>query len=815
MQRILILLTGLFLYLNSYSNYTAEGKVFDQITKEPLAFVSIVIKGTQTASYTDIEGKFKIVSEKPFSELTFSYVGYMTLNYHITATSGIIIKMERKDYELNEVNVTVGENPAHRIIKLASLNRKKNNPENIKAYTCNIYSKTYYDFVKNNVPKDSSVKESAIKRPANDSLGKDTTNLFLKYFIEKSHLLMMESVTERNYLYPDHLNETVLATKVSGLKNPSFSTSATELQPFTFYNNYFSILGKDYLNPITSGSTTKYYFQLEDTLYHEKDTVFIISFRPLKNKNFDGLEGVLYINTNGYAIQNVIASPYDKGLIQIKIQQQYEFMDNKQWFPQQLNYELFFKNYPSKYLGMRLTGKSFITNLVLDPALRKKDFGFATVTMDANAAFKDSSYWTNHRLDTLSSKEKLTYKLLDSLGEKKHFDKWLKVLEALTTFEVPISIINLDINKIISANSYETMRFGIGAHTNDRLSKWFTVGGYVGYGIKDKTLKYGGDAKLYFKKNSKDYYLSYAYSNDLAEPGRAQYFYTVVNLNRNLMTYRMDHIIQQEVSINFRALKFLTANIALNQNQRTPNYPYTFYSDVNKAPQVSVFNATEVRIKGRYAFKEKLVQSFGQMLSSGSKYPIVHFAYSQGFKTPGMGDYEFNKLSLGIEKTFLIKNVGKTNILLEAGAMKGNVPYSYLFNGNGSFTKDGYLYVQHSFQTMGLYEFLSDNYANVFLSHNFGSLLFKGKKFQPQFSVFTSAGYGTLKDTLQHRDIVYKTMEKGFYESGILINNIVKANYLNLVYVGLGGGAFMRYGAYANKNTADNMAYKLSLTVSF
>ncbi len=819
MNKLLFFLLGFLLSINSYATFIIEGKVIDYTTKEPLAFVSIVIKGTQKVTYTTIEGKFKIVSEAPVTDLIFSYVGYTLLNYHVENPANILIKMERKDYELNEIKIVGGENPAHRIIKLASLNRKKHDPDNIKAYRCNIYSKTYYDLVRNGVlkkdslAKDTSTIHSTVTKK--DTIKRDSSNAFLKRLVDESHIIMMESVTERKYLSPANLNETVLATKVSGLKNPSFSTSATDLQPFSFYGNYFSMLGKDYLNPITSGSTHQYFFQLEDTLYQEKDTVFIISFRPLKNKNFNGLKGVLYINTNEYAIQNVIASPFDPSLMELRIQQQYQFVDNKQWFPQQLNYELSYTNYPSKKMGMKLTGKSFITEVTIDPPLRKRDFGFVTVTMDAEAAYKDSLYWKSHRLDTLGAKEKLTYHLLDSIGEKEHFDRKLKLVEALTTFQVPISIFNLDLNRIISANNYESIRLGIGAHTNDRLSKWFTVGGYAGYGFKDKVLKYGGDAMLYFKQNSKDYYLKCLYSSDISEPGKSQYFYSLINLNRNIMSSRMDFIEQQEVSLNFRALSYLTTNVALNQNKRIPNYRYDFYQDVFSAPVAPVFKATELRIKGRYAYKEKLVQSFGQLISTGSKYPVVHFAFSSGFKVPTYGEYRFNKLSVGIEKTFLIKNFGKTNILLEGGKVEGNVPYPYLFNGNGSFTKDGYLYVRHSFQTMGLYEFLSDRYANVFLSHNFGTLLFKDQKHQPEILVFMSAGYGMLSDSTRHRQIAFKTMEKGFYESGILVNNVFKINYLNLVYLGIGGGVFMRYGAYAYPKTRDNFAYKLAFTATF
>lgn len=817
MHRFLCFLFILFA-ASGYASYLVEGKVIDRTTKEPLAFVSIVIKGTQTVAYTNIEGKFRISSETPVTTLIFSYVGYRRMELTADDSKAMLVTMEAIDHQLNEVSIVAGENPAHRIIRRASQNRNLHNPERIKDYTCTIYSKTCYDLVKNKVIEKDSLRpdslqgQSAIEK--RDTTAKDSID-FLDRLIDQSHVFVLESVYERNYLAPGHLNETVLATKASGLKNPSFSTSATDLQPFSFYDDLFTMLDKDYLNPIAAGSTSKYFFQLEDTLYQDLDSVYIISFRPLKDKNFNGLQGVLYINTNGYAIQNVIASPYDKGLLELKIQQQYQLAENKQWFPQQLNYELYFRKYPSKDMGMKLTGKSFVKEVKLNPGLKKRDFGFATVTMEPEAAFHDSTYWNANRQDTLNAKEQLTYHLLDSLGAELHFDRKLKTLEALTTLQLPVSVINIDLNRIVRFSDYETARLGFGMHTNDRLSRWFSVGGYAGYGIRDKVLKYGGDAKLNFKKNSKDYYLQYSYSDDIGEPGNSRYFYSASNLTRNLLAYRMDHVIRQEVCLNFRALKYLTMNVGLSQNQRIPDYPYAFYEDVFSAPTLPAFNTTELCIKGRYAYQEKLVQSFGQMISSGSKYPILHFAYTAGLKVPGHGDYRFNKLSAGIEKTFKIKNFGKTNILLEGGKLEGAVPYPYLFQGNGSFTKDGYLFVRNTFQTMGLYEFLSDEYVNVFLSHNFGSLLFKTEKFRPDILIFSSVGYGALRDSSRHLGLDIKTMEKGYYESGLMINNILRANYFNVCYLGLGGGVFMRYGAYAYPKWEDNMAYKLSLTVTF
>ena len=807
MSRLLFAILIFCFSFSAQAQYSVEGKVMDASGKEPLAFVNIGIVGTQITTSSDIDGKFRLTSPDPILGVVFTYVGYESYKYSTEGQNDrVVIKMKKAAYDLNTVTVRPGENPAHRIIRLASKSRDRNNPEKIQSYVCNTYSKTYWDLVYN----DDEVKDRK------DSIKADSMKSQLRLFSENSHLLMMETVTERKFLYPENLNEKVVGTKVSGFKDPTFTTTATDLQPFSFYDDHFRILGKDFLNPISGGSTGKYFFMLEDTLFQDRDSVYIISYRPLKGKNFEGLEGVLYINTNGYAVQNVIAAPYEKGLVDMRIQQQYRLVDGKQWFPEQLNYELHFKKYPTKYAGMKLIGKSYITDVKLDQELKKRDFTFETMTLEPDATRKDDSYWKKYRADTLDAREKKTYRVIDSLGRKQHFDRVLKVFEALTTFQIPFGPVSLDLNRLLGFNEYEIIRGGVGLHTNDRFSRMGNFGGYIAYGYADSITKYGFDTKLYFSKKSRDYYFKWAYSKDISEPAKTQYFYPRMNFQRSQMTARMDYVEQMDLSFHFRAFSWMTADLSYNASSRIPKYDYLFLPDREDETKVSIdFKSTEVRLKGRYAYKEKLIQSFGQLLSDGTDYPVVYFAFTQAMKTPGTGYYDYSKASLGIEKTFLIKNLGRTSFLLEGGWMQGNVPYPYLFNGNGSNSKGSYVYVDNTFQTMGLYEFLSDRYVNIFFSHNFGSLLFKRPKFQPQLVVFSNAGFGSLAHPEQHLNLGFKTMEKGYYESGLLINNLVRINYYNIVYLGLGGGAFMRYGPYADPQVEKNMAYKFSLVLTF
>lgn len=64
-------------------SYEIHGKVYDAATKEPLAFVSIQLNDTAIGTETTADGTFDILDlcEKEY-DLTFSYLGYKTIQHH-------------------------------------------------------------------------------------------------------------------------------------------------------------------------------------------------------------------------------------------------------------------------------------------------------------------------------------------------------------------------------------------------------------------------------------------------------------------------------------------------------------------------------------------------------------------------------------------------------------------------------------------------------------------------------------------------------------------------------------------------------------
>jgi hypothetical protein len=107
-------------------------------------------------------------------------------------------------------------------------------------------------------------------------------------------------------------------------------------------------------------------------------------------------------------------------------------------------------------------------------------------------------------------------------------------------------------------------------------------------------------------------------------------------------------------------------------------------------------------------------------------------------------------------------------------------------------------------------EFTSDRYASLFLSHNFGTLLFRSKYFSPEPELVTNLGIGSLSHPENHLDEDVKSFEKGYFESGIVINKMVRLGVTDL-----GLGWFYRYGPYAMPTAKENMAWKIAFQFVF
>ncbi len=795
----------------------AQGMVFDAISKETLPFVSIwanedPLKGT----ISNKDGAFELALPDLATKLSFSCVGYETYTLDLSDTSSgqqlnnLKIELYRADINLEVVDIIAGEPPSHRIIRDIWKHKHLNDPANISSYSCEVYNKVVVDLL----PKqfNSSATGKGMNRDQFDRL----SNLS-----KTQHAGLMESFVERRFVSPDRLENHVIGNKVSGLKHPLFAVLSTDVQPFGFYEDDIEIMDKVFANPISKGCFNRYDFQLTDTLYQQnKDTVFVIAYQPKASKAFNGLKGTLFVNTNKYALERIVAEPANKGILDMRIEQSCA-LTNGQWFPEQLRFELIATEYPTKEVGMLVNGSSHIRAVNLNAELSKKDIGLEELHLPESAAEKDTSFWNAHRAWTLSDKERFTYKSLDSLFQESKVELLLDLLKYALMREVPMGPLSIDLERLVGYNGYEGLRLGFGMITNNKFNEHFCLGAYVGYGLNDKDWKYGTDLRVKLKPKY-DLEWRVGYTNDLDEPGKVYLLSTI----RGLLTRRMDRVRTFETGFKFRSYKFLLTEFSLSRSSRRPLYDYRYLPELNYSDSTQ-YTFTDLGIKLRYAHNERFHDILGKRLSRGSDHPTFDISYDFGLPIFG-STFKYHRLVGSLSAQFNKASWGKTRLTLESGIVLGDVPYPKLFNGAGSkigrgILNEQWLFVKDHFQTMYLYEFAHDRFAYLFLRHEFPKPLFQTKLSRPTLELSQSFGWGRLSASSPHlfnsnEEIVlpnFASMDKGFYEAGLTLHDIIRIKILSVSYYGVGIGFYHRYGPYYNHQGGENYALRFSWRLSF
>ncbi len=784
----------------SGQGYTLNGRVTDSLTGEPLAFVNMLINDGRHGGVTDIDGRFALSGNEPFKTLRLSYVGYKPVNVQVSGKQ-LNIRMSRIQFELSEVVIAAGENPAHRIIINAVNNRKINNPENIPNYTFTSYDKMIF-----------TVNADSLRAGINEM--PDSSDIRLLEVIEKQHLFLMESVAEHSYISPGRSFDKVIATRVSGFKDPLFLFLISQLQSTSFYDETINILDKKYINPVSPNSVNHYFFAIRDSVFYEneRDTTFVISYKPRPGKNFDGLKGLLYISSNRWAIRNVIAEPANADeKIGVRIQQMYEFIEEKHWFPVQLNTEITFNTINLSSTRPVGIGKSYRRNIDLSGKPQKPAPPNISAEIMPDAYGRDEAYWSAYRVDSLVMREINTYRVLDSLGKANHFDRRMKGLNALVSGRLPIGYVEIDLNRIFRYSKYEGTYLGLGLSSSDKLSSIVNIGGYWGYGFGDKQAKYGSRLSLKLHRYG-NLRLAFGHSFDLTESAGTTFF-DDQTAGFNALSYRnfyvrlMDETLRTDAMLTFRMFRYISAGIGIASEYKQSGADYAFrMSSESLAVLSDNHRYGKVTAGMKFAWGERFIRDQFNQVSTGTRYPELWLQYTRGQKGLFDGQFDFNRIDFKLKAAADFRFVGKTTVWLAGSMVDGEVPMSELINGRGGGGSGFSLFAPFSFTTMIPDEFLNDRFAAAFITHSFGKLLFRTKKFEPIPSLVVNAGIGSLKNRSNHKYSQLKTMEKGYFEGGLLIDNLISSS---ISPIGL--GVFYRAGAYSSDKYSRNLFFRLSI----
>jgi hypothetical protein len=812
MGRILLLL---FLYTQvAFSQkVTIKNIVTDAKDNTPLSFVSVRIKGQPKGTLTDIEGRFILRVNLATDTLVLSLIGYESLQIVPSGQANQRpFKLSQKINDLAEVRIRPAENPAWGIIRKVLKNRPLNDPNQLDAYKANAYTKILViaDSLRK-VQKDSSKKVIG------------TTKVSAPIYI-------LENFSELIHKKPNKNKETIIASvnNLAQVYSQMANYLPHDLHKLTFYDDLynFTILKRFYVSPINPKTFSQYDFNIEDTLYQERDTTFVISFKPYPKSNFDALKGTLYINSDQYAIERISVAPTDTlQNFTFRIQQEYHKV-NGRWFPKTATTRLF-SGYTSKgysaMFQMRFT--TYLNNIEINPDLDDKLFDEVQRAMRPAAIRQTNETFKRFRTDTLAAWEQKMYtnfKKPNSLISRLD-STYGHILASLFSNLFEIGPIELQPSDFFNGNSIEGIRLGVGVQNNQSLKPRFRLYGSVGYGLRDTRWKYKVLGNWHITKDRFNKLSAYL-QNSITQPGTTEFLgpnfliepetSLPFSTSKDSLPIQADYFRKYGVSLHFKPFAWSWFRIAVNREQRTPNYAYTYEGR-------NAFEITELVLDWRFAFKENLYRT-GRMESIVNRFfPIINVQVSKGLPTLG-SEFDYWRIAVQIYYQIRTKRMGFSNIKVVSGFINGDLPYPYLFGSLGSsglvnvagLNSSGFPLA--TFRTLPTNAFIADRYAALYFSHDFSRTLFRfrSKYTQPRLLLYNNVLAGALRQSEKHQFSWAFRTNQLHAEAGLEIRDLLRIP-IRGIFIGTGVGVAYQYFPSPQSDWKNNaQAYWLGISLS-
>ncbi|WP_295337326.1 DUF5686 and carboxypeptidase-like regulatory domain-containing protein [Flavobacterium sp.] len=823
------LLSFLFLFctLSLQAQFQINGIVKDAQTKKVLPFATIATENG-TVSIADVDGKFSYSLPSQPEILKISYVGYSTQTISIFEKKNYFTVLLSPETDALQEVVISTENPANDIIRKVILGKNNNNPlKKLQTFQYKTYNKLLVtanpDSISGRIDTvftDVTTKDKIIKI--------DSSDYKFKKLIAKQHLFLTEKVSQFQFEKP-LLKETILGTKMAGFKEPIYELLGFSLQSSSVYDDKYELFETKYKSPIADKALKEYRYKILDTTTIANRNVVVVYFKHKISRK--GLEGLLYIDLENYAIAKAVMRI--RSVLNITGTHEFKYLsEEKVWFPMRKNFKIIKgkSKEPTAVLGGRiefaaedddenqiqkkasdftyLASDMQVYDLQINPKLKIKKSSIA-IDIKANANNKEDAFWQQNRTDSLDTRSERTYVVLDSVVTKEKIEKKIKFGRKIINGYLPFGPFDFDLRYLLSYNNYEGFRLGIGGVTNEQFSKIFRLEGYTAYGLKDEKSKYhlGSAFRI---GNFSNTWIGGSYTDDVREIASTNFaidkkaFKLYDPRPINISTFY-----NHQTWRTFIETKIIPKTESIWQiahSDVTPLFDYTFVYD-DKLYRNFAMTSAMVAIQWN-PFSDYMQTPNGK-IEYEKRYPKFTFQLTKSLSNLFNNDFEFGKIDARIEYEKKYLNGQKSAFLLQGGYVFGDLPLTHLYNTSpNNLTKDNLLQRitiagKNSFETMYFNEFFSTEFVMLQFKHGFKRVeLFK--KVKPSLVLVTRMAWGNLKNPEDHIGIEFKTLDQGFFESGVELNQI---------YKGLGLTGFYRYGPNQLARLEDNIAIKLSFVL--
>jgi len=714
-----------------------NGKVTDASTGEALPFVNVYFEGTTIGVSTDFDGFFNLETDRAVDSISVSYLGYITSTKKLQRgkTQTIHFQLQENLNELPEAVVRPGVNPAHRIIKGAQQNRKKNSYENLKAYQ-------YESFTKVQIAIDQLTEKQRKSKllnsvmPLFDTVGElnDGSNTpVLPIFISET---LSDFYTMKS---PFRQKEVIKATRVIGVGMEDESVTAQLLgstfQQYNFHLNWIRILEKDFASPVGDAALDMYVFTLKDSVMIDGVKCYRIELNPKRPSDLV-FTGTVWIADSSFAIRR--SQLYMDGranlnfIDQFKIQQEYQETSSGAWVPSKTRILLNLDEPSSTTPGFIALFYVSNKNIVVNEPMATK-FYEEKLVLAEDATEKNEEFWEENRHEKQTEGDKRNVHMIDTLNNLPIVKTWIEWADILVNGYKRVGKIDIGpYAYLFSYNPLEGARFTIGAKTNYLLSEKFQLRARLGYGVRDGRFKYMVQGDVFLSKKHWSI-LGFRQKDDVEQIGVTDQSYEQSNLFTTFALFQavqMNRTNEQTLYISrqhtpswSQRVVFQTKNYLFEPVGDKFNFAFFKENTANNTVIGSDFRTTTLTIDTRFAYQEQFILDHNERYSLGAqKGPSVTFSYTHGFKDILRGEYSYDKATVSLQQWVRMGRFGEGSYILTAGKVfADSLPYPLLDvqRGNQSILANRYTY-----NLMNLFEFVCDQYVAFNYEHHFGGAFF-------------------------------------------------------------------------------------------
>ncbi|MDB4851562.1 DUF5686 and carboxypeptidase regulatory-like domain-containing protein [Flavobacteriaceae bacterium] len=809
-------LTILILILSfgySYAQTKVSGYVFDE-ANEPVAFATILFKGSIEGTITDENGKFYLESKKNWSQLVVSFIGYenleIELSKKVTFNLKLIIKEETNT--LNEVVIAVGKqpkknNPAIAILEKIWKKRRQNGLKKFNQYNYKKYEKVEFDL--NTI--DSTFKEKSLFRGMQFVFKNiDTSAITGKTYLP---IFLNESVSE---VFGDNTLNKEKET-IRGNKNTGFSNNQAIINfiddlynDYNIYDNYIKLFYKSFVSPLSKTGINNYNYFLSDSAFIKNKWCYNIIYYP-RRKNELTFKGDFWVNDTTFAIAEINMKASKSANInwvkEIYIEQEFDIL-NDSIFLLKRDYFLsdFAINKKEKSKGLYGKRTTLYNNYSFNELKKPNFYETSNNVIDEKIYNQPDEFWIENRVEKLNKDELGIYTMLDTLTTVRKFKNLSNIVATFSSGYFEFDKINFDYGPIFSTfgyNDVEGIRIRSGGRTYFSYNDPWRLEAFTAYGFRDQKFKYGFQGKAILNEKNR-LIISGGNRRDVEQIGssltastdvlgRSDGSSSVIGTGQN---NRLTNVNLSKLSL--QAEPFKNFVVSVSGSYKTLSSASEFFSlDYNNTSTSSGISSKikqfETIFTANY-YPGRKVGGFGvERTTNGDKLRNIFLQVTRGSKNLFNSDFDYTKVQFSYSQPWFIGGFGRLKTSLEAGKTFGEVPLGLLSVVPGNQT---YFAFFNTFNQLDFYEFVTDTYTTFHLEHNFNGRLLARVPLIRKLNLRAIVGFRSAWGQLSDENILLNTTnnpaqisllaptEKPYYEYSFGIGNIFKILRLDVNFRG-------------------------------